>query len=849
MREKTREKEEKIPVLRVNGISDIHYEKHVDFETSIHRKAYKKACSITEEIIGETKNSEYVYSPREDHGRSDFRGSDFRNREQVCNILFFTGEKGTGKTSTMLSFMEYLKDYHRIIRRDRGMWETFSLGARQSSQPFLQHNPPQPYMFTGIEYIDASALTDKEDDILGNVLSKMVSKWKYEDERGKYQNSGIVKGIDYDYKKHQMYLQCAELFDRLKAVKSKENVMENDSDMFIESMESLSFSWNLKNSFQKLVQSYLDIMVYPDSGDEINRENHYLVISIDDIDMNVQYGFMLLEQIRKYLMVPNVLVLMSANYEQLEKICYNHYLKEFEEITKFDKNMGKGDNISYLRKISREYLEKMVPVQRRIELTSNRVWEFFSERKLQIRYGEDAEGSNGLNEKGTLSEIVSGRMYRCFGLRFAPDKKCIGYLAPDTVREICSWVCQIRQRNCFADGRCNDFSAFEDNLYWFFNIEFPRLCRKYLDAESCRNIRMLDILEPGGQIELVREILNRMLGRDNEKSLLKLFAAAKKGYEDAQDFGSLCLIYFGMKLQRMAVRMNLDPQGSSAEAGLLMKYYSVGGWGVFGNWEKNMLAPMAKWDRDKETKSQKFFGFCRIARTSFKKDDGWLTLDLEGMFTGGNKKSIIEFMGKNKEKLKNYQYLLLFYKLQETDAEQTNWVRNNGRLTLRQSRTGIFSLSGFVLNLIDQISLLKKFQNWFWTEVTKHTKFSPDEETSMRSDIFITPDIELLLPLQDVDFIVHLGTELQKKLGGAGPAFRAESVKLQVKRYFEVIGKCLEEYGGNYHDRFCGYELVKKILDLDRNFMTLLAKAIEEHTEPEDLPWVDDEWGGEDSNG
>lgn len=262
-----------------------------------------------------------------------------------------------------------------------------------------------------------------------------------------------------------------------------------------------------------------------------------------------------------------------------------------------------------------------------------------------------------------------------------------------------------------------------------------------------------------------------------------------------------------------------------------------------------MLAPMAKWDRDKETKSQKFFGFCRIARTSFKKDDGWLTLDLEGMFTGGNKKSIIEFMGKNKEKLKNYQYLLLFYKLQETDAEQTNWVRNNGRLTLRQSRTGIFSLSGFVLNLIDQISLLKKFQNWFWTEVTKHTKFSPDEETSMRSDIFITPDIELLLPLQDVDFIVHLGTELQKKLGGAGPAFRAESVKLQVKRYFEVIGKCLEEYGGNYHDRFCGYELVKKILDLDRNFMTLLAKAIEEHTEPEDLPWVDDEWGGEDSNG
>jgi len=417
---------DKIPTMYINGISDIHYERQIDFDSSIHSAAYKRACEITREIISETEISGYV------NGKNDFdRGTDLRNREQVCNILFFTGEKGTGKTSTMLSFMEFLKDYHRISRQGKGLQKEFSLGEN-------------PYMFTGIEYIDASTLNDKE-DILGHVLSKMLSKWKNEEQRGKYLDSGIIKGNDYEYKKKQMYIQCEEIFDRLKALKSAENVMDNDSDMFIEAMESLSFSWNLKNSFQKLVESYLDIMVYPDSGNEINRKNHYLVISIDDVDMNVQSGFMLLEQIRKYLMVPNVLVLMSANYEQLEKICYHHYLKEFDKLERID------ENIQYLQKISREYLEKMAPVQRQVELLSNREWEFFSERKFKIQYkGEKNEQENKLNEEGTLCEIVSRCMHKYFGIWFGPDKKSIYYLAPDTVRGICSWICQTHTlKTCF----------------------------------------------------------------------------------------------------------------------------------------------------------------------------------------------------------------------------------------------------------------------------------------------------------------------------------------------------------------------------------------------------------------
>ena len=54
-----------------------------------------------------------------------------------------------------------------------------------------------------------------------------------------------------------------------------------------------------------------------------SETKHYLVIPIDDLDMNIKNGYEQLEQIRKYLMIPKVIVLISANYDQLEKICYN----------------------------------------------------------------------------------------------------------------------------------------------------------------------------------------------------------------------------------------------------------------------------------------------------------------------------------------------------------------------------------------------------------------------------------------------------------------------------------------------------------------------------------------------
>ena len=594
----------------------------------------------------------------------------------------------------------------------------------------------------------------------------------------------------------------------------------------------------------------------------ISIENHYLVITIDDIDMNVQSGFMLMEQIRKYLMVPNVLVLMSANYEQLEKICYHHYWREFDKL-----DNKSPENVQYLLRISRQYLEKMVPVQRQVELQSEKRWEYFSEKKFLIQYNCRNEKMNSvLKEKGTLREIVARCMYSCFGVNFDLDENYIDYLAPDTVRDIIRWIYQIGAlQNCFADNQCSDVQAYEKNWNWFMANEYPGLCKKYLSTETCGRIKTLELLEPSDQIELVKDSFKNIGAKNVSSSFLKMFVDAKTGDKDRQDFGALCLIYFNMRLQQLTVQMKYgaDADEKGIAASRLLKYYSSGEWGLWGAWEKDMLAPLLR-KCDSDSTGSKRQGWCRIARSQFKGKKDCLELELPGgMFAARpvrksparnkeEQKGVRGYIENNKEQLRNYQYLLLFYKLKDVDEEPAIWEYFNGsKLSLIKPRDGKFSLSGFVLNLFEESSLLRKFKDLLLKTFYDFKIFDAEESRKLQKEIFIDTTEELLLPIQNVDFILHIGNEIYKKLGTAErETMSLETVKERVRQYFGQIVKCLDKFDKAYADRFRNYELVKKILDQDEAFGSMLANAIMDHTEPDILPLLDDtEWAEEEVNG
>lgn len=97
---------------------------------------------------------------------------------------------------------------------------------------------------------------------------------------------GLRKSRDYEYKKRQLQMQFNEIYKCLSALKTKKEIFDQEDDMYFDTLQKLSFTENLKDSFEKLVEMYVDIMQYANASET----KHYLVILIDDLDMNIKMG-------------------------------------------------------------------------------------------------------------------------------------------------------------------------------------------------------------------------------------------------------------------------------------------------------------------------------------------------------------------------------------------------------------------------------------------------------------------------------------------------------------------------------------------------------------------------------
>lgn len=823
---------EQCPVIHISRISDIHYEAAEAFETSVLSTAFKKAFRITEEIV---KSTEKVLNGSKNN-TSD-KGTKIRNDEQFCNIIFFEGESGTGKTSAMLSYMEFLKDYYRNANSDEA---DKVLGD-------LKFDGGQ-YMFTGLEYIDASSLDEKE-DILANVLSKMLKKWKEEEGKGRG-DSGIIKEEDYEYKRQKIRGKFSEIYQRVKDLRSDKDLMQMDSDMYLDTLDRLSLTRNVKNSFQQLVNAYLDIMIYPGSRGAISNKNHFLVISIDDLDMNIQHGFMLLEQIRKYLMVPNVIVLLSAYYDQLKKICINHYSEKFKSIMY-------GENRDYVRDLSTGYLEKMVPVSNQVLLKSGRFWRYFNKEKLLIKCDKTVLDEKGNKksvveeyEPGTLLEIVRKVMKDYLYMEFAPDNRCMRYLTPKTLRELCALFIQVKDLNRLTVEENNLIDEYENNMEWFAEIEFTRLCKNLLNDRKRKLIEELDILEISEQMEQIHKMM-----RSESLPFLKILADETKGSGDNQELACICLIYLSMKLAESAYRRRCAKSEQERKRALddFLRYYSINEWGIWGNWEDELIPSILV--------KKEPISFINIARTHFKIDNNCLLLDFQDAYNGRDLKKIKEFIGRHRKLLENYQYLLLFYNLDIGDSDTCIWNKVDGtQIKLSQHYGGVFSLSGFVLNLLEGAKLVKSFsenlQNLLFPDIDKNSRDKVKavcDSVSIWTEEFQEATETPLLPLQNVEFLIYMGRKIQDRFNNKNSMeSKFEGVGDGIKKFFAVMQECLDEYDNVYKsgisDRFRKFPLVSKIAGDDNTFIEFLVEKIKCHTDP-DIYDSSIEWSGEGENG
>lgn len=276
------------------------------FSDSIFSEQYKQALNVIESLLN---------SPSEDNP----------------NIFAFCGDRGEGKTSCMSSVMGILKNKYAD---DTKQYIDGVLGDSVLSK-------------TNIEVLNMidPAFFDNKRNILEHVLGQLYLQFREftsEDE----------KGIKEKKNQTKLYQRIIQLFQKAKECLRQ---LDDEEARLYDPLEELSVfasGMRLHEILCDLFDAYLTIKgLKNDAENQAGR----IVVCIDDIDLNIDGAYRMVEQMRKYLNNKYCLIAMSVNFDQLIEVISNSIRHNMTY-----------QSAEYVYNMSIKYVTKLIPLPNRI---------------------------------------------------------------------------------------------------------------------------------------------------------------------------------------------------------------------------------------------------------------------------------------------------------------------------------------------------------------------------------------------------------------------------------------------------------------------------------------------------
>ena len=184
---------------------------------------------------------------------------------------------------------------------------------------------------------------------------------------------------------------------------------------------------NLRESFKKLIESYIEVWVHSKTQDNIchyhnNRKDdpRYLVICIDDIDM-AQNGVMeIMSCIYTYFMLPNVIVLTTLNFTLLSKAIEKYYYNNLAYGNKTE------DYFSQLcKEQTNDYLRKIISSDMRIVMPSWKKSDYreFIEMKIDLSDGTSGGDETAIEIEKKFPNLKDGHIVSYLKSKMKNEKK------------------------------------------------------------------------------------------------------------------------------------------------------------------------------------------------------------------------------------------------------------------------------------------------------------------------------------------------------------------------------------------------------------------------------------------
>ena len=285
------------------------------FRNSIFINQYRTALDIVSRYI---KNSSKSAIERYDA----FQG------------LAFCGERGDGKTSAMLSFINILK----VADAKCSLSEKDIIERKQLIEELLGKNSPIiNKRFAILDLIDPTQFTNY--NIIEVILSQLFNQ---------------INILRSEMKKagHNI-LNFNEIFIEFQAIKrSIEQLCKGKDSIFdaLEDFNELSDIIKLKSRIHSLILEFLAIC-----------NATHLIIPIDDVDLQMSGVYEMVEKLRKYFALPEVIVVMAVKPNQLSS-AVEHALRKSVEHD--DKSFSESE----LEIMTEKYLVKFLPQNCRIQM-------------------------------------------------------------------------------------------------------------------------------------------------------------------------------------------------------------------------------------------------------------------------------------------------------------------------------------------------------------------------------------------------------------------------------------------------------------------------------------------------
>lgn len=367
----------------LNGDNRPHIEGLGDINDSMFRNQYEQSILLIDAYLKGIKNMQKTPAA--------LRNSVDNNN----NVIVFDGERGTGKTSCMLSMANMLTDgnHREVCQGTRYVAET---------------------QFVTIPMIDPSFF-DEEHNILSLFIARLYSVFQEKEERD---SSNDGEGNQYRNDLMKMFVRVQQNLRSMFGEKKAKDGMEY--------LVNMAASVEIKDNICHLVDLYLKYSGY---------RNGVLLLLIDDIDIDSIHAYEMCEQLRKYFMQPNIITLMSMKIEQLSGIIQRKYTEEY--ILTDERNTYRRypritfDERNEIAERAERYLAKLLPAHQRIYMPSP--VEYMDAEPV---FTDNEKWGYNLSEGIKIKQVIPELIFLKTRFLFYNSAKRVSYIVPRNLRDM-----------------------------------------------------------------------------------------------------------------------------------------------------------------------------------------------------------------------------------------------------------------------------------------------------------------------------------------------------------------------------------------------------------------------------